>query len=693
MSLTPLEPGSERSAPRDVPVGRQGPVVAFAPLDLQVGAPDCLICGADLSTSQLFEQLRVCPACRFHYYLSARDRIHSLVDPDSFSETHKWVQSIDPLEFSPRVSYRVRLFRDQERTGLTEAAIVGTGAIGGVNCALVAVDFGFLGGSMGLVVGEKVARLFEHAASRRLPVVAMISSGGARIQEGVLSLNQMAKTVAAARGLRRQRLPLISVLANPTSGQILSSFASLSDIKVGEPGALIGFAPRGAMQFGSEIDAEADPVCDSEMMLEHGQLDRVVDREDHRAEIPEMLQLLSGSQYKLGQRFLLADRAFEPTRSEGWRSVQLARNPGRPTARQVIGHVFRSFTELHGDRVDSDSDSVVIGIGKLGALPVAAIGQERSPRDFAAEASGLEDGVDEDDAPGAAEDAPADGSSDFEAGAVPVDSAAGDGEDDSHDDDGGTPLVSFTEAFGDASIESAGVPVAGFRKAQRMAQLAEKFRIPLVVFVDAPGPAIGIDQELSGIAEAISELIDAMLGLRTLVVSVFLGECGGESALAFGISDRVLMLEHAVYTPIAPETGAATELSDRLRAPEVARSLRLTSLDAAHLGLVDRVVREPDGGAHEDAVAASRYIRRALMSEIGPLTKVSRRTLVRRRESKYRRIGEYGPEFRAAVRRELKSWGASVGARLRSVLGSRDDEDVAGDDGDGDANVSEAAQE
>lgn len=622
MTFTPIFSGSEPSDDLDL-----SDYAAYHPLDLEGSITDCLVCGGDLAGSELFERLRVCGSCRFHYNLPARKRIASLVDADSFRETHKWIESLDPLEFSPRISYRVRLLRDQERTGLTEAAIVGTGSIGGIECGLVAIDFGFLGGSMGLVVGEKVARLFELAASRRLPVVAMISSGGARIQEGVLSLNQMAKTVVAARGLHRQRMPLISVLANPSSGQILSSFASISDVKIGEPGALIGFAPSGTLK---RVEYEFDghgQECDAETMLAHGHLDRVVDREFHRGEIPELLQLLVESKYRLGARFFVSDREFEPSRSESWHSVQLSRNSERPTSRDFIRHGFRSFIELHGDRVDNDDPSVVAGLGRLGGLPVAVIGQERSY------------GVDR-----------------------------GDAEDDASDG-GQTPLISFTEAFGDAEYDRGGVPVSGFRKAQRVARLAERFRMPLVMLVDAPGPALGIDQELSGLAESVSELIDLMLGLRTPIVSVLIGECGGESALAFGIADRVLMLEHSVYTPISPEWGAATELMDRLRAPEVARSLRLTALDAVGMGLVDRSVREPDGGAHLDAALAGRYVRRALMSEIGPLTKVSRRTLVRRREMKYRRVGEYGPEFRAAVRRELRALRVSLGDRLRSVFG------------------------
>ena len=180
VTIKPLYPefGDAFDAGDDSEVGE------LEPLNLEQELSVCLVCGTELGGSDLFERWRVCPSCGFHYNISARSRIAALVDPDTFEESHRWITSIDPLLFSPRVSYQVRVLNDQVRTGLSEAAVTGVASIGGAPCAIIAIDFGFLGGSMGLVVGEKVARMFELAARQRLPVITFATSGGARLQEG-----------------------------------------------------------------------------------------------------------------------------------------------------------------------------------------------------------------------------------------------------------------------------------------------------------------------------------------------------------------------------------------------------------------------------------------------------------------------------------------------------------------------------
>ena len=171
-------------------------------------------------------------------------------------------------------------------------------------------------------------------------------------------------------------------------------------------------------------------------------------------------------------------------------------------------------------------------------------------------------------------------------------------------------------------------------------------------------------------------MINVMLDVETPIVAVVIGEGGSEAALAFGIADRLLMLENAMYTPISPEAGAATELRDRARAPELARSLRLTAYDALKMGIADRLVAEPEGGANADPVGAAHALRQELINEVGPLRKRHRRVLARRRRKRYRHIGEYGPEFRAAVRTELNTWRTSVRDRMRRVFGSGGDAEI-----------------
>ena len=334
----------------------------------------CLVCGGGLAGSEFYSQHRICPHCRFHYSMTARERIDSLADPGSFRETNRSVTSLDPLSFSTRVPYKQRLFREQRRTGLTEAAVTGTCAIGGSPVVLIVLDFGFMGGSMGCVVGEKVALALEHAVKRKRPVVAVVTSGGARIQEGVLSLMQMAKTAIAASQLDAKGMPFITVLANPATGQAYASFANLADIILAEPGAIVGLAPMRVLKESSDHPLPGGSHT-AESHLEHGMLDSVVDREGLRDLLAILLDLLT-TQYQLKARRKPQRQEIEAVRHQAWDSVMLARHASRPGAMDYIGRMVTNFVELHGDRSYGDDGAIVSGIGHLGGQTVVIIGQQ-----------------------------------------------------------------------------------------------------------------------------------------------------------------------------------------------------------------------------------------------------------------------------------------------------------------------------
>ena len=338
----------------------------------------CLVCDADLSDSGLYADYRVCHLCRFHYSMTARERIASLADSGTFRETNRSIISLDPLSFSSRVSYRDRLFRDQRRTGLTEAVVTGTCTVGGSPVMLVVLDFGFMGGTMGCVVGEKVALALEYSAKKGLPTVAVVTSGGARIQEGVLSLMQMAKTTVAATQTTAKGLPFISVLANPATGQAYASFANLADIVLAEPGAIIGYSPLRVFREGRDRGVGTESHT-AETHLQHGLLDAVVDRTQLRDLLAVLVDLL-GSRYRLTS----VRRAQRPEiRQEpviAWSSVQIARHESRPSSIDFIAGIFSNFVELHGDRSYGDDPAVVCGLGQLGGQTVMVIGEERGPR-------------------------------------------------------------------------------------------------------------------------------------------------------------------------------------------------------------------------------------------------------------------------------------------------------------------------
>jgi acetyl-CoA carboxylase carboxyl transferase subunit beta len=220
---------------------------------------------------------RVCPKCRYAFRISARERIALLTDRNSFEEREGGLATADPLGFKDTKRYRDRVKAAREKTGLTEAVVCGVGRIGGIPVAIAAFDFGFLGGSMGSVVGEKLTRTIELATDKALPVIIVSASGGARMQEGILSLMQMAKTAAALARLGQAGLPYLSVLTDPTTGGVTASFAMLGDVILAEPRALIGFA-------GPRVIAETirQPLPEgfqrSEFLLEHGQVDLIVER-------------------------------------------------------------------------------------------------------------------------------------------------------------------------------------------------------------------------------------------------------------------------------------------------------------------------------------------------------------------------------------------------------------------------------
>ena len=541
----------------------------------------CLVCGAILIDSPLYTEMRVCPVCRFHYAMSARERIASIVDQGSFRETNRSIVSLDPLSFSSRLSYKRRIFSDQRRTGLTEAVVTGTCSIGDSPAVLVALDFGFMGGTMGTVVGEKVALAFEHAAKRKLPVVAVVTSGGRRIQEGLLSLLQMAKTTVAVNRFAEKGLPFISVLANPSTGQVFASFANLADVTIAEPGAIVAFDPSG----NSSDRASASESNTSEAQLANGMIDGIVARDRLREMLAILLELM-GPEFRLSYRRRRTKNVVPLPRQRAWQSINLARHTSRPTTIDYIGRIVLNFIELRGDRSHGDDPSIVCGIGHLGAQTVVIIGQER-------------------------------------------------GRDGSRDCNDGMTMPE------------------GFRKAHRVMRLAEKFNIPVITLIDTPRPNSGFDSESRGIGNAIASVMSKLARLEVPTIAAVIGEGGSEGALALAVTDRVLMMQNAIYTVMAPEDAADLIYQDETRAGEVAESLRITAADCLELGIVDEVIHEPVGAAHASPDEAARQLRRGLLRHLTEVGAWSDFRRTRRRYRKFRRVGEYSSEFRVAVGREI----------------------------------------
>ena len=335
---------------------------------------ECFLCESTLTDSDMYQKYKVCHTCRFHYSMTARERVESLADLGTFKESNRWLTSIDPLSFKTRTSYKKSLFDDQARTGLTEAVITGSCTIDGLSCILIALDFGFMGGSMGSVVGEKISLAFENAAKRKIPVITIITSGGSRIQEGILSLMQMAKTVLASNQLQQKGIPHISVLDNPSTGQAYASFANMADIIISEPGAIVGVNP--IRSISGDDQKETESTHTSESHLSHGTLDAVTDRTKLKGVISVLLDLFNKEfTIKRTSSGQITYPTAQPT--EAWHSVQIARHNSRPTSMDYMARIMDNFVELHGDRVYGDDPSIVCGLGQIGGQTVVVIGQQR----------------------------------------------------------------------------------------------------------------------------------------------------------------------------------------------------------------------------------------------------------------------------------------------------------------------------
>ncbi|MCC7106494.1 MAG: acetyl-CoA carboxylase, carboxyltransferase subunit beta [Chloroflexi bacterium] len=336
----------------------------------------CPRCQADLSQNAFYQRFHVCESCRLHFAISARRRIELVVDAGSFREVNQGLETNDPLGFNDRMPYRERLAQTRERTGVEESAITGIGTVSGRSAVISVSEFEFMGGSMGTVKGEKVALAIELAAKQRLPFISIEASGGARMQEGMLSLVQMAKTASATMRLKQAGVPFISVLTDPTTGGVYASYASLGDVNLAEPDALIGFAgPRVIEQLTGSPPPERAQTA--EFLFEHGWVDSVVERPRLRNLLATLLQLFdTARQAPAKGESDLYRPAPRPPR-EAWEAVGLARHERRPTARYYIHQMLPNFVELHGDRLSADDPAVICGIGDLSGFTTVVIGQER----------------------------------------------------------------------------------------------------------------------------------------------------------------------------------------------------------------------------------------------------------------------------------------------------------------------------
>ena len=533
----------------------------------------CNKCGGAIIAEDVKKDHYICPKCGGYFRVHARRRIEMVTDEGSFEEWDSDLQGGNPLEYK---GYEEKLEKLQEKTGLSEAVITGKAKIDGRETAIGVCDGRFLMASMGEAVGEKIARAVERATKERLPVILFACSGGARMQEGIVSLMQMAKTSAALKHHSDAGLLYISILTDPTTGGVTASFAMLGDVILAEPKALIGFAgPRVIEQtIGQKLP---EGFQRAEFLLEHGFLDAIVERPQMKAVLSKILALHeNGKGTDFNRKECAQDLVADGRKEEkltAWQRVELSRRKDRPVGSDYIDALFTDFVEFHGDRYFADDKAIIGGVARFHGMPVTVIAQAK----------------------------------------------------------GRNTKENIERNFGMPEPE-------GYRKALRLMKQAEKFARPVICLVDTPGAFCGLEAEERGQGEAIARNIYEMSGLKVPVVSIIIGEGGSGGALAMATADEVWMLENSIYSILSPEGFASILWKDSSKAKEAAEVMKLTAENLKAQGIVERVFAEPETYTVQNMDSVIMQINEAIEEFLMRYGSMSEQELIRHRYERFRNM-------------------------------------------------------
>ena len=538
----------------------------------------CNKCGAAILTDEVINGKYICPKCHGYFRIPAYKRIELVTDAGSFEE---WDAKIDegerpenPLDFR---GYTEKVEALRVKTGLDEAVVTGKATICGYPVVIGVCDGRFMMASMGHAVGEKITRAVERATEERLPVVLFTCSGGARMQEGIISLMQMAKTSAALKRHSDAGLLYIPVLTDPTTGGVTASFAMLGDIILAEPGALIGFAgPRVIEQtIGQKLP---EGFQRAEFLLEHGFVDQIVTRDEMKEVLGQILKMHTFTDEKKEE---CPEKKKENRKNisavkenvSAWERVLKSREKERPVGKDYIDRLFTDFVELHGDRYYRDDPAIIGGIAYFQGICVTVIAQAK----------------------------------------------------------GRTTKENLERNFAMPSPE-------GYRKARRLMKQAEKFHRPVINFVDTPGAFCGMEAEERGQGEAIARNLFELSGLKVPVLSVVIGEGGSGGALALAVADEVWMLENSVYSVLSPEGFASILWKDSSRSVEAAKMMKLTAADLKKLGVIERVFPEPQNFSVLTMKPTAELLRAGLAEFLTKYQKLETKDLLEGRYERFRKL-------------------------------------------------------
>ena len=536
----------------------------------------CNKCGAAIITEDVKKGYYICPKCGGYFRVHAYRRIQMVIDEGTFEEWDYELVGGNPVDYK---GYPEKVQALQEKTGLREAVVTGKGKIGGRDTVIAVCDGRFLMASMGWAVGEKITRAVERATEEKLPVIILACSGGARMQEGITSLMQMAKTSAALERHSKAGLLYVSVLTEPTTGGVTASFAMLGDIILAEPGALIGFAgPRVIEQTIRQKLPKG--FQRAEFLVEHGFVDDIVRRENLKETLGKILELHANAATE-GQAEKTDGSDKGDTGSPvginpyltAWDRVQISRKVDRPSGSDYIEALFTDFMEFHGDRNYGDDKAIIGGIAKFHGKPVTVIVQEK----------------------------------------------------------GTNTKENIAHNFGMPMPE-------GYRKALRLMKQAEKFQRPVICFVDTPGAFCGIEAEERGQGEAIARNLWELAGLKTPVLSIVTGEGGSGGALALAAGDQVWMLENSIYSILSPEGFASILWKDSTKAKEAAAVMKLTASDLYEKGIIEQVIPEPENLTPESMWQVAERLNDKICTFLQKYTSLSEEELLETRYARFRKF-------------------------------------------------------
>ncbi|MEC4184801.1 acetyl-CoA carboxylase carboxyltransferase subunit alpha [Adlercreutzia sp. R21] len=606
----------------------------------------CHACKLFFDKEEIIAEGYACPACGTLQRLRSDERLAITVDAGSFQEWNATMPEHNPLDFP---GYPEKISDQRASSGLEEAVRTGRATIAGLPLAIGIMESGFFMGSMGHVVGEKVAQMIDRAIEEELPVVVFCASGGARMQEGLHSLMQMAKVSCAVERLGKAGLPFITVLTDPTTGGVTASFAMQGDIILAEPRALIGFAGQRVIR--DTIKQELpEGFQTAEFALEHGLIDAIVERSQMRSVLAQLLALHAPN----GPERIVTYHSVMDALQVGagaYGTVSVA-----PEAR-FVGERLRAEEAASGFFRNLAGSVPVVGglLRGAGDDPEAVEEAQRRELDRHARREARRAGIEGEPAAGSA----------WESVQIarnvhrPTASRYIDGivegfielhGDRAFADDGailaglgwisGHPVTVIAQEKGvnlaDRVARNFGCPQPeGYRKSLRLMRQAEKFGRPILCLVDTQGAFCGTEAEERGQGNAIADNLVAMAGLKVPVVSVLLGEGGSGGALALAVSNRVAMQEHAVYSVLSPEGFASILWKDRTRAPEAAEVMQMNARAVFEGGIIDAVISEGEGPAHENPEAAVEAVRDYVREAYKELAGLTPEELVAQRQQRF----------------------------------------------------------